>query len=338
MNRKNIMYPYGSEGICHYGLAKINGIRHYVQIRGRNRNAHVLLVIHGGPGSSLAGLCHVMQTSWEQEMVVVNYDQRGTCKTYMAERERADEIGRTGTIEDHIGDVDGVIDYLHRFLNFEKVFILGFSWGTVIGAEYARRHPERVMGYIAAGQVVNFRRGIELTCKELTDTVRRKGSKNELMLLEKCRRSIPDKPVMTEEFLRGLMSCLKIANKYMAPHGKPFPLGKYMLSPFMTLREKLTMFSTDISRLKGTYRTLLSYDLAAGGDIPVPVCFVYGDEDVCCRTALMEECYDSIAAPLKKLFIIKKASHMCFYDVPEEFNKIMSEFFDEAIKVSGSTV
>ncbi|HOH86777.1 MAG TPA: hypothetical protein PKY34_05570, partial [Ruminococcus sp.] len=68
MNRKNIMYPYGSEGICHYGLAKINGIRHYVQIRGRNRNAPVLLVIHGGPGSSLAGLCHVMQTSWEQDL------------------------------------------------------------------------------------------------------------------------------------------------------------------------------------------------------------------------------------------------------------------------------
>lgn len=332
MSKKSIMYPYDGKGICHYGYAQIGGIKQYVQIRGSDRRSPVLLVIHGGPGSSLAGICHVMQDRWEQMLVVANYDQRGTSKTLMANPGREAEIGQTGSLEDHLSDVDGVIDYLHRFLDFEKVFILGFSWGSIVGAEYARRHPEKVRGYIAVGQIVNFRRGIDLTCRELFDAVRKNGSARELKLIEKSRRSIPKKPEMNDEFLKGLLNALKIANKYLAPHGKPFPFVRYMLSPLMNFREELSMFSTDTSKLAGTYRTLLAYDLAECGDFPVPVCFVYGEEDVCCRTALMKECYDRIGAPLKKLVIIKKATHMCFYDEPEKFADIMMRFIDEIMK------
>lgn len=144
------------------------------------------------------------------------------------------------------------------------------------------------MSYIAVGQVVNFRRGIDLNCRELTEIVKQKGSSKELALIERSRRSIPEKSEMTREFLRGLISCLKIAKKYMAPDGKPFPFGRYMLNPFMGIREKLTMFSTDISRLKGTYMTLLNYELTLGGEIPAPVSFVHCEEDICCRRALME--------------------------------------------------
>lgn len=128
---------------------------------------------------------------------------------------------------------------------------------------------------------------------------------------------------MMNEFLKGLMSALKIANKYLAPHGKLFLFGKYMLSPFMTFREKLNMFSTDASKLAGTCRTLLGYDLAECGD---SMCFVYGEGDVCCRMALMKACYDRIDAPLKRMVIIKKATHMCFYDEPEKFTGIMIIF------------
>ena len=108
MSKKSIMYPYEGKGICHYGYAQIGGIKQYVQIRGSDRRSPVLLVIHGGPGSSLVGICHVMQDRWEQKLVVANYDQRGTSKTLMANPGREAEIGQTGSLEDHLSDVDGV--------------------------------------------------------------------------------------------------------------------------------------------------------------------------------------------------------------------------------------
>ena len=39
-----------------YEYPMINGIRQYVQIRGKDKNNPILLFVHGGPGGSLARL------------------------------------------------------------------------------------------------------------------------------------------------------------------------------------------------------------------------------------------------------------------------------------------
>lgn len=60
--------------------------------------------------------------------------------------------------------------------------------------------------------------------------------------------------------------------------------------------------------------------------IEVPVLFIFGEEETGCNPELIEACFDSISAPVKKLAIIPKAAHSCFYDRPQEFMKVMNEF------------
>ena len=114
MSRKNVILNcYREKGVCLYEYPMINGLKQYIQVRGADRTAPLMLFIHGGPGSSIAGLCHVMQTEWEKHFTVVNWDQRNTCKTLLANKDKADEIAETGSISDYTSDIDAVIKYLH---------------------------------------------------------------------------------------------------------------------------------------------------------------------------------------------------------------------------------
>src|ERR1700733_57878 len=44
----------------------------------------------------------------------------------------------------------------------KKIFVMGHSWGTVLGAAVAREHPEWLYAYIGVGQVVNVRHSEEI--------------------------------------------------------------------------------------------------------------------------------------------------------------------------------
>ena len=58
----------------------------------------------------------------------------------------------------------------------------------------------------------------------------------------------------------------------------------------------------------------------------VPVLFVSGEEDFSCPTGMLEDCLDNISAPVKKLEIISKSTHTCFYDRSQEFMRTINEF------------
>lgn len=59
-SKKNaVLYPDNKNGIYLYEYPMINGIKQYVQVRGADRKNPLILFLHGGPGGSLAGLCHV---------------------------------------------------------------------------------------------------------------------------------------------------------------------------------------------------------------------------------------------------------------------------------------
>ena len=41
----------------------------------------------------------------------------------------------------------------------DKIIIIGQSWGSVLGSQYALKHPENVVAYIGVGQVIDFDKG-----------------------------------------------------------------------------------------------------------------------------------------------------------------------------------
>ncbi len=320
MNKTNILYPDTKTGIYSYDYPTINGMNQYVQIRSCNRKNPVVLFLHGGPGGSMAALCDVVQQDWEKEYTVVNYDQRNTCKTYLKNKDKAYVIAENTTLKDYLDDIDGVIEYLHKVLEFDKVILIGFSWGSIIGAEYAKYHPEKISEYIAVGQLVNYREAIEYICAK---TEAMTSEPKEKAILDKMRKLCSSAQEMTDEFMRGMRRFAPLAAKYIIKDAKKLPIGKILHSPYLNWSEKKAMMFADWKLCRSTYRILMNYDFRRDMNFQIPVLFVYGDQDISCPSKLLEDCFDGLNAPSKKLCIIQKAGHCCFYDQPEKFNDEM---------------
>lgn len=323
-NKKQaILYPEYENGIYLYEYVEINGIKQYIQVRGQNKNNPLLLVLHGGPGGSIAGLSHVLMGKWEEQFTVVNFDQRNACKTYLANKENAFTIAKQGSLEDYMKDVEEIVAYLHTIYEFDKLYLLGFSWGSVIGAEFAKRHPEYIERYIAVGQLVNFKDGYNFICDKMSAQAEEKQDKKLITKAQALKDAYPDKLEMNKQFMKTIQGFAMLASKEYVKHGKAFPIGALIGSPFLNFKEKKSMMISDYRLLEGTYQTMLGYDFRDNMKFEVPVTFVYGDEDISCPDELLKNCYDAIEAPEKECVIIEEASHMCFFDQPEKFIEIL---------------
>ncbi len=323
-NNDSILNQYGDKGICLYEYPEIGGIKQYIQIRGENKDNPVILFLHGGPGGSVAGLCHVLQEGWEKSYTVVNWDQRNSCKTLLANRSRAAEIAKTGTVGDYMKDIDDVISYLHTVLDFDRLILAGFSWGSLIGAEYAMSHPDNVSYYIGIGQIINYHEGLRVSCEWIKGLAQNSpGDMKKLYAFMDASVGVKE---MDKAFMKQLRKFSMLGAKYIAKDARRFPVKALRKTPFLNGKEKMAMIKADPKLLSGSYKTLLSHDFRSDMHFDMPVLFITGDEDFICPSKLLERCFENIDAPVKKMVTIEKATHTCFYDQPEEFLRVVGEF------------
>ena len=106
----------------------------YVEVRGTAPGTP-LIVVNGGPGFD-HGYVH-SSDAWDtlaRKRRVVFYDQRGNGRSGPL----PDSV--TCTLADQIADLDSV----RAHLGFDRVDLLGHSWGGYLVMAYAARHPERI--------------------------------------------------------------------------------------------------------------------------------------------------------------------------------------------------
>lgn len=141
-----------TRGISEVRAIDIGGIKQWISIRGKDRRNPILLFVHGGPGSPEMPTSWVYQSPWGEYFTVVQWDQRGAGKTAASNDPAA--VGPTITVDRMTADGEEVVRYLRTRFGKAKIFLLGHSWGTVIGVNIAQRHPEWLHAYIGMGQAV----------------------------------------------------------------------------------------------------------------------------------------------------------------------------------------
>ena len=261
--------------------------------------------------------------SWEDKFTVVNWDQRNTCKTLLANKDRVDEIGKTGTMSDYIKDIDEIIGYLHTVYEFDKIILMGFSWGTVISSEYSKLHPENVSMYIGVGQLINYVEGFQVVCEQLMERAKANGNKKDIIKIEKIIENIPEDGKASVEWLKQIRQFSALGMKYISKSTKMYSPKDFYNSPLLDRASRKTWFKQDPKMHEGSFKTMFNYDFRDNMTFPVPAIFITGEEDTACPHSLLKGLIDSIEAPRKELYIVSKAGHNCYYDNAEEFLRIL---------------
>jgi proline iminopeptidase len=112
-------------------LTAADGVRLFYRIVGSG--PETLVVVHGGPGNSMASLLPDLEPL-AQGRTVIYYDQRGNGRSDLLQ-----EAGQL-TIAKHVQDLEAV----RRHFHLETMNLLGNSWGGLLVGFYAFAHPARV--------------------------------------------------------------------------------------------------------------------------------------------------------------------------------------------------
>lgn len=149
-NLQKVVTP---NGIDKQVLVPVNGTQQWITVRGRDLRNPVLLFIHGGPAAPEMPTSWTFQNGWEDYFTVVQWDQRGSGKTYNANDPA--KIAPTLTLAQMEADTAAMVEYLRRTYQKKKIFVLGHSWGSILGLTLAHDHPEWLYAYVGMGQMID---------------------------------------------------------------------------------------------------------------------------------------------------------------------------------------
>ena len=125
----------------------INGATLHFRVRGADKANPYVVILHGGPGFS-AHMFYGWGPSLEKSLNVVYLDQRGcgeSARLSVANLMAPQPSEIKGyTFSTLIADVEGV----RQLLKVDKWYVLGHSYGGMLGLEYAAAHPDHVLGLI----------------------------------------------------------------------------------------------------------------------------------------------------------------------------------------------
>ncbi|MBS0333725.1 MAG: alpha/beta fold hydrolase [Proteobacteria bacterium] len=141
-------------GIDEARAVEIGGIKQWIRVRGRDRNAPILPLIHGGPAAPDLPNSYLFERGWDDYFTVVEWDQRGSGKTYELNDPKA--VAPTLHVERMVQDAEEMVAYLRKTYDRKKIFLMGHSWGSLVGLSVAERRPDWLYAYISAGQMLDF--------------------------------------------------------------------------------------------------------------------------------------------------------------------------------------
>jgi proline iminopeptidase len=140
------------ESIAEWKEVVLNGAAQWVMVRGQSVRNPILIWLHGGPGADESQLLRHYDKLLEETFIVVYWIQRGSGRSYSP-----DLPMNKMRITDFVIDLDHLVSYLlGRFPHHSKVILAGHSWGSMLGAYYAKAHPSRVSAFVGISQLTDM--------------------------------------------------------------------------------------------------------------------------------------------------------------------------------------
>lgn len=306
------------QGIERAQAVPIGGIKQWVTIRGADRRNPVLLVLHGGPGFPELAISWWNTRGWEEYFTVVQWDQRGAGKTYLINDPAL--VAPTMTPERMVQDTEELVSWLRQTLGKRKIFVIGHSWGSYLGLELARHHPDWLHAYIGTGQITNAPESERHGWAFAMSAARQSGNRQAIAdLLSIAPYAQPGRPLQLEDVI--------LQRKWLDFYGGVMAYRKSQedeshavrLSPDYTDAEAPHAYDGNDFSERYLFADLLRMDLSGYTKFDCPIFLFEGRWDRTVNSDVAYQWFARVKAPQKGFVWFEHSAHEVATEEPGKF-------------------
>jgi pimeloyl-ACP methyl ester carboxylesterase len=311
--------------IAELATVRLGGQDQTILVRAADPAKPVLLYLSGGPGQSDLAFSRVFSEPWVDDFVVVDLDQRGNGRSYPA----IDPIASM-TIERAVADVIELTGYLRTRFDEQKIYLMGESWGTILGVLAVQARPDLFHAYLGSGQMVDV---LETDAQIYADLVAYATAAGDVDLQGRLR-DIGPPPYRDFPWANAnLLAWYDYVYEPYTPSPGYLARGEAAgLDPFGALGSEYG-FIDKANVLRGLIDTFAAmypqlYDLDLRRDaarLEVPVWILDGAAEADGRRDPMLEWYAALDAPGKELVTWDGAAHSVAFEQADEVGELLTD-------------
>ena len=301
---------------------ELGGEKQYVEITGASSKNPVLLFLHGGPGWPQTPHLRYFNSDLTKSVILVAWEQSGCGKSYMNNPEP-----KNLSLEQLISDAHQLTQILKKKFGQKKIYLAGFSWGSVIGFHLIQRYPEDYTAYFGISQIIDINRSIDLSIGWIEQQAKEKGDKKMEQLVTQLKNK-------DTSFCKNQLECFYKKYELLTEFGGA--IYKKESEAQVTIAETKYEDYKNYDWLKGFMysasrigNVIFSTDFTATTRVHVPIYFFVGRHDWSLPSIVTEEFVNKLTAPKKEIVWFENSGHECLEEEPAKFNK---EIIDRIIK------
>lgn len=299
-------------GINELKAVDIGGIKQWISVRGADPKNPILLFVHGGPGSAMMGESWTWERPWEDYFTVVQWDQRGAGKTRAASGARLDPTLTGPRMQ---ADAEEMVAYLRKTYGKDRIFVMGHSWGSILGLRLALDHPDWLYAYIGVGQVVNGIRNETVGYQELLAAAKAQNNAKAVQELEALA------PYPGIDLIKAIPKLSTERRWDVALRGMRYNKPDYddgavrALSPQYTDADSAAVGPGENASIQALALSMAAVNYEKDTQFRCPIFIFAGAHDHTTPATIAKAWFDTVQAPEKRMFWMPNAAH---YVIDEE--------------------
>jgi len=302
---------------------KLGGVDQWLIIRGYDVNKPVLLFLSGGPGASEAARVLRFNAELEKHFVVVIWEQRGCGKSYPSINPKADL-----TVGQYVADIIELTGILRARFDEQKIYLVGHSWGTIIGLLAAQERPDLFHAYIGTAQMVDVQETDRMIYDLVLEHSRQTGDADFVKTLE-AQGPPPyfgKSPIQPYATLFGreyqIFEMPNIQDETYRREGDAILL--MLKQPEYGWLDRLYYLLGLMNTFNVVYPQLQEMDFRVdAARLDLPVYIVLGRHDMNNPSPIPEEYFNLLEAPAKQLVYFEDSGHGMIWQEADKFHRLM---------------
>lgn len=301
----------------------LGGEKQYVEIRGVSRSNPVLLFLHGGPGWPQTPHLRYFNAELTKHMTVVAWEQSGCGQSYMHNPDP-----KKMSLDQIVSDAHELTQILKKKFHQSKIYLVGFSWGSIPGLELVEKYPEDYAAYFGITQVINLNESIKVSRQWITKQATLKGDSETVKILKQLDKgdtSVCKRPLDCFITQYGLL------NKYGgALYTKKGEDAIARAESFYADYKKYDWYKAFFYSAYRLEHDLFSTDLSPVTTVKIPMYFIMGRHDWNLPTSITEAYIKKLKAPKKEIIWFEHSGHEPLSEESAKFNRTL---IDRVVKI-----